>query len=212
MFNQSPMGTVRGIFPTPVYIAKRDLEFSPKEDTDIKDIIKEGMNKNQNNATSVNTYIFNSKLQEIKQFCEQQIKIYVKEIITPAEDLDFYITQSWLNINKPGEFHHGHAHANSIISGVFYVSTEEDDEISFEDPNVRIKDMIKITPKKFQIWNCSIWNLSVNTNELILFPSWLNHMVLPNEKATTNRISISFNTYTRGTLGKREELSELILK
>ena len=210
MFNQSPMGTLHGIFPTPVYIAKRDLEFSPKEDTDIKDIIKEGMNKNQNNATSVNTYIFNSKLQEIKQFCEQQIKIYVKEIITPAEDLDFYITQSWLNITKPGESHHDHFHPNSIISGVFYISVERGDEIIFE--NLKAKELIEYGKKEYNIWNSSTWFFPVNNNELILFPSWLTHMVEVNEKATTDRISLSFNTFVRGSLGRRNKLTELIVE
>jgi hypothetical protein len=36
--------------------------------------------------------------------------------------------------------------------------------------------------------------------------------VAPNEKATKDRISISFNTFVRGTLGDNISLSELILK
>ena len=212
MKNQPWPQTMYGIFPCPVWVVKRDSNLSSKEDKDIEDIIKEGMKKPWGgNSTSNNTYIFNSKLKEIKQFCEQQIKIYAEEVINPKEDLDFYITQSWLNITNPGGFHHKHSHQNSIISGVFYISTEEDDKITFNDSD-KVKKLIAFEPKEYNIWNSSVWTFSVNTNELILFPSWLDHGVEVNEKATTDRISLSFNTFVRGNLGKPKELSGLILK
>ena len=75
-----------------------------------------------------------------------------------------------------------------------------------------LKELITFSPKVFNIWNSVTWFFPVNNNELILFPSWLVHKVDPNEKATTDRISISFNTFVRGTLGSRRGLSELILK
>ena len=204
--------TLHAIFPTSVYVVNRDSNLSSKEEMEIGKIIKEGMYRNTGNSTSNNAYIFYGKLGKIKQFCEQQIKIYVNETINPKEELDFYITQSWLNITKPGEYHHEHSHANSIISGVFYISTEEDDKFAVADPNFKIKDILKFEPKMFNMWNSNNWIFPVNNNELILFPSWLVHKVDPNEKATKDRISISFNTFVRGTLGNRGSLSELILK
>ena len=210
MTNQT--SEVHGIFPCPVYIAKRDTSLSPKEEKEIRKVVKEGMYRNVGNSTSDNSYIFNGKLKKIKQFCEQHIKIYVKEIISPKEELDFYITQSWLNITKPGEHHHAHSHQNSIISGVFYILTEEDDTIKFLDPNAKLKGLIKFEEKEYNLWNSTTWFFPSVTNELVLFPSWLDHKVDTNEKATTDRISISFNTFVRGTLGNRKELRELILK
>jgi len=210
MTEQTP--TIHGIFPCPVYITKRDTNLSPKEEKEIRKIIKEGMYRNHGNSTSNNSYIFNGKLKKIKQFCEQQLKIYVKKVIPPKEELDFYITQSWLNITKPGGFHHEHSHQNSIINGVFYISTEEDDKITFTDPNIKVKELIKFEQKEYNLWNSSIWSFPSVTNELMLFPSWLGHQVRVNEKGTTDRISISFNTFIRGTLGLRKDLTELILK
>ena len=211
MTNQSSM--LSGIFPCPVYIVKRDTNLSSKEEKEIGKIIEEGMQSNAGNSSSVNSYIFNGKLKNIKQFCEQQIKQYVEQVINPEEELDFHITQSWLNITKPGENHHSHFHSNSIISGVFYIFTEEDDKITFSDPNTKVKEIIKLEPRGYNVWNSSIWFFPVKNNELILFPSWLHHQVdVRNEKAITNRISISFNTFVRGTLGKRNNKTELILK
>mgnify|MGYP003152945830 CR=1 FL=1 len=210
MTNQT--AKVHNIFPTPVYIAKRDSDLIPREKKEIEKIIQEGMTRNEGNASSDNTYIFNGKLKKLKQFCNQQIKIYVEQVINPKEELDFYITQSWLNITKPGEFHHGHFHTNSIISGVFYISTEEDDNIAFADPNTQVKDFIVVGMREYNTWNSTNWFVPAITNELILFPSYLNHKVESNEKATTDRISISFNTFVRGNLGDRRALTELILK
>jgi len=209
---QPPQYGLSGLFPTPIYIEKRDSDLDSTEEIEIENIIKEGMRRNTGNSHTINSYIFDDKLKEIKQFCEQQIRTYVKDIINPKEELDFYITQSWLNITKPGEYHHKHTHQNSIISGVFYISTEGDDKITFSDPNAAAKEVIVFASKEFNIWNSSTWFFPINNNELILFPSWLSHQVKANEQATTNRISISFNTFVRGTLGDQNSKTELILK
>ena len=47
--------------------------------------------------------------------------------------------------------------------------------------------------------------------KLLVFPSWLKHGVEPNEKATTDRISIAFNVFAKGNFGERGSLNELIL-
>ena len=54
-------------------------------------------------------------------------------------------------------------------------------------------------------------SINVKKNMLLLFPSWLSHGVKPNEQQTKDVISISFNTFVRGTLGQRENLNRLIL-
>ena len=117
MTNHPPQIAI--LFPTPVYVAKSNSDLTSKEE--IEKIIQQGMKKNTRNSTSINSYIFNENLKELKQFCEQQLKLYVKDVICPKEELDIYITQSWINITKPDEFHHDHFHQNSLISGVFYV-------------------------------------------------------------------------------------------
>ena len=208
---ERPDPYINSIFSCPVYTTKRDSILTPEEERDIAKIVEEGVYKNIGNSTSNNNYIFDDKLKEIKQFCEQQLKIYVEQVIVPKEELDFYITQSWLNITKPGEYHQDHCHANSIISGVFYISTEEDDTITFSDPNYRIKGLIKFEPKEYNELNSSTWCFPVNNNLLLLFPSWFDHGVKINEKATTDRISISFNTFIIGTIGKEDSLNVLNL-
>ena len=199
------------LFPIPVYTIKRNSVLDSTEEKEIVDIIKEGMDRNTSNLSTTNKYIYNNKLKVIKQFCEKHIKNYVDEIINPEKELDLYITQSWLNVTKPHEFHHLHYHSNSIISGVFYIATVENDSLAFDDPNTKVKEMIKLEQKEFNMWNSSSWSIPVDNNKLVLFPSWLNHQVKLNPKATMDRISISFNTFVRGVLGSRDLSTELIL-
>jgi len=207
-----PTIDIYSLFPSAVSITKRDSDLNPREEKEIDKIIKNGMHRNVGNSVSNNSYIFNEYLKELKQFCEYHINVYVKETINPKDEIDFYITQSWLNITKPGESHHEHCHSNSIISGVFYISTGRGDKITFVDHFTPTKQLIFFEPKEFTTWNSSIWSFPSKTNELILFPSWVNHQVQVNEKATTDRISIAFNTFVKGSLGSEESYNELILK
>tara|TARA_R110002074_G_C12242245_1_gene639382 strand:+ start:60 stop:701 length:642 start_codon:yes stop_codon:yes gene_type:complete len=213
MINKSSWQETVGLFPTPVYTTERDLELTSKEKKEIKKIIAGGMRKSGGNIMSDDSYIFTNNLKKIKKFCDHHIQRYVEEIINPKGNLNFYITQSWLNVTPPGGFHHVHCHQNSILSGVFYVSTVEDDKIIFEDPNSKVKAASTwFQEVEFNIWNSTVWYIPVSNNKLILFPSWLSHRVDSNEKATTDRISISFNTFVTGKLGSKDGLTELILK
>ena len=75
------------------------------------------------------------------------------------------------------------------------------------------------TEHEYHIWLtlCEDNNVSMYpfhesfSNELLLFPSWMTHKVDVNEKATTDRISISFNTFVRGNMGNERAKTELIL-
>ena len=66
--------------------------------------------------------------------------------------------------------------------------------------------------KEINIWNSDTYFCSVTDATLLLFPSWVQHQVPPNAMATKDRISLSFNTFVRGTLGARESLTEVIIK
>ena len=201
------------IFPCPLYVTKRDSNSDSIEEKEIEDIIKEGLYKDGDlDHYTDNTYIFDTKLKNLKEFCEKHIKIYVKEILNPKQELDFYITQSWLNVVEPGGGIQPHRHSNSIISGAFYQTVEENDKICFHDPNDRrTKCMISIEPNEGNFFNTMGWFHPVKDNLLVLFPSWLEHSVEPNEKATKDRISISFNIFAKGIFGTKGRLDELIL-
>ena len=206
--------SIQGIFPCPIYAANRNLNLDSIEEIEIEDIIQKGLfqNKTLTDYHSNDSYLFDTKLKNLKKFCEQHIENYVEQVINPIQELDFYITQSLLNVVEPLGSIQRHWHANSIISGSFYISTEEDDRIVFTDPNKAVKGILKLDQKEYNVWNSQTWFFPVENNLLFLFPSWLEHEVAPNEKATTNRISLAFNVFAKGNFGRTMNLNELILQ
>jgi uncharacterized protein (TIGR02466 family) len=207
----TPDYQIEGLFPTPLYIAKRGSDLDSTEKKEIEDIIEEGMYLDSN-MTTHNTYIFNNKLKKLKQFCEMHIDNYVKQLLNHEEETNYYITQSWLSTTKPGEYHHTHYHSNSLISGTFYISTAEGDVITWIDSNKAYKHSHLNGETKFNIWNALELSLPVNNNQLFLFPSWMAHYVPINESARSEpRMTIAFNTFAKGRFGNAKMRNELIL-
>jgi uncharacterized protein (TIGR02466 family) len=198
-----------GLFPTPIYKSKLDRKLTKKELNFINKS-KLDVNKNEGNITSNDNYILNNKIfKNLKKEVELRIKDYFDNIIDPKNDISFYITQSWLNYTDKNQYHHKHRHPNSLVSGVFYINCDEKfDKITFYKKDSY--QTIEIEPKKWNLWNSRSWFLHVKTNDIILFPSSTEHMVETKEGDNT-RISLAFNVFIKGTVGKDKLLTELYL-
>lgn len=100
----------------------------------------------------------------------------------------------WININKFKDYNQYHTHPNSMFSGVYYIKIPENcGSIQFKHPcslgveNCWNKQIIESNP-----FNSCVWDLEPVENRLLIFPSWLEHQVLPN-LSREERISLSFN-------------------
>ena len=194
------------LFPTAVTY----FDFGSKlTDLELKFITEQETRNNDGNTTSINNNLFESaELAEVARFCEESVQQYFKEVYAPKHDVTPYITQSWANYTKKGQWHHKHEHPNSFISGVFYVQAQKDiDKIYFYKNGYQ---QIKLPTDNYNLYNSDSWWLGVETGQLILFPSHLTHMVQTVEKDKT-RISISFNTFLKGYIGNDLELTGLHL-
>jgi uncharacterized protein (TIGR02466 family) len=199
---------INGIFPTPIYISKLNRKLDKKELSFI-DKTKLDIYKNEGNTTSNDNYILNNKaFKTLKKDLDLKIKDYFQKVISPADSITPYITQSWLNYTETNQYHHKHAHPNSLVSGVFYINChEKHDKIKFFKEDYKT---IKPEIKDWNIWNSESWWFSVKTGDVILFPSSLTHMV-ENKEGTNTRISLAFNVFIKGTVGINKCLTELIL-
>ena len=199
---------INGIFPTPIYISKLNRKLTNKELLFI-DKNKLYSHNNEGNKTSNDNYILNHKyFKNLKTDLDLRIQDYFDKIISPANNITPYITQSWLNYTETNQFHHKHAHPNSLVSGVFYINCDDKfDKIKFFNDTYKT---IKPEIKTWNIWNSESWWFSVKTGDVILFPSSLTHMVETKE-GTNTRISLAFNVFIKGTVGNNKQLTELIL-
>ena len=150
----------------------------------------------------------------MRSFCEEHIANYVNKVICPKnKSLEFYITQSWLNVTKQNEHHVIHNHPNSIISGVYYFT--DNSTIIFNSPFAEsVSKTISIESEIYNSWNFAYYGNCTQTwnkGTLILFPSYLTHRV-PKNKSLDVRVSLSFNVFVRGELGTINNLTYLDLK
>ena len=192
------------LFPTAVTFFK----YNTITEKETKFITKQKTRGNQGNTTSIDTNILeNKEMKKLKQFIEKSLKEYFQNIYVPKNNVEPYITQSWCNYTKEGQFHHRHAHPNSFVSGVFYVQADKTkDKIYFYKEEYK---RIKVPAKEYNLFNSDSWWFETGTNDLVIFPSNLIHMV---EKVIgKERISLSFNTFLKGYIGEDIELTGLHL-
>ena len=203
---------ISGVFAEPV-VQIKFREPTKVEQNKYEELFVCECSDNTGNLRSVDSYIFrnNPELSEIHDFCVNSINEMVKEVYKPINQLEFYITQSWLNITNTGGFHHEHSHPNSLISGVFYISTVKDDRIHFNDGVEHNRFLQQFPTEDYQAFNSQMFWFNVKDQELAMFPSYLKHSVPKNETKQT-RVSLSFNTWVKGSLGSELNLTELIME
>ena len=200
---------IHSVFPIPIYttsmergLTKQELQFVNEQ--------KKHCFKNEGNINSKDSYILNRKeFKNIKKFLDKHCKDYLDKIICPKNNIEIYITQSWLNYTEANQYHHKHAHPNSVVSGVLYFdSDKKNDKILFSSN--KGYQQIKPEIKDFNLWNSETWFFPVETGNLFMFPSSTTHQV-ETKKGNNTRISLAFNTFYKGSVGSNDNLTELIL-
>ena len=202
---------IHSIFPIPIYTTKMDRGFTKQELNFVKEQ-KKYCDKNEGNINTKDNYILNRKqFKNIKKFLDKCCEDYLNRIICPKNNIKLYITQSWLNYTETNQYHHRHAHPNSIISGVLYFDSNiENDKILFTNGKGYEQIKPEIDDKKFNLWNSGTWFFPVETGNLFMFPSSTTHQV-ETKQGNNTRISLAFNTFYKGTVGSDSQLTELIL-
>jgi len=200
---------IQNLFPTPIYMSNINRPFTKQELQFVKEQKKNSI-KNKGNINTKDNYILNRKeFKNIKKFLDQCCKDYLKRIISPKNNIELHITQSWLNYTEENQYHHIHLHPNSVVSGVLYFDcNKNNDKIKFS--NSIGYQQIKPEINKYNIWNSETWWFPLETSQLIMFPSSTTHQV-ETKQGNNTRISLAFNTFYKGTIGSNNDLTELIL-
>ena len=193
------------IFPTPVGVMNK-IELSQEE---MDFILSQDLKRNVANMISIDQYILEQpKLKNLRNIITDCLDKYFAYVYKPNEAVSLKLTQSWINISFPGEQHHLHFHQNSLISGCLYLdAVEADHKIIFHKMSL---NPIYIHPQESNIFNSETWAYPVETGRLIFFPSSLHHSV-PENESEHSRVSLAFNAFPVGTLGKINEATELKL-
>src|SRR5215470_17737086 len=114
-----------------------------------------------------------------------EVEFYAREVCRVSKGIEFYVTNSWINVYRRGEQAGPHMHHNSLLSGVLYLkATEGGGDIVFHrdlQSLVPFPPALDVDMDSFNLYNCKSWGHKPKTNDICLFPSVLSHSVDPNE-------------------------------
>ena len=195
------------IFPTPIMHTELGRNFTERE-LIFFEKHSHLINRNVGNVVSSNSQILDEpEMEDLKKFVTNYLEEYIERVYNPKFSTEIFITQSWINWTKKGEYHHKHDHPNSLISGVFYLSADSSkDTITFWRAGYK---QLQIEPKVYDVFNSDSWWFKVKTGDMVMFPSSLTHSV--NEVVTENvRVSLAFNSFIRGEFGDKKLLTHYI--
>jgi uncharacterized protein (TIGR02466 family) len=197
---------INSIFPTPVMTAKLDRDFTEEEFNFFTSL---ELRENTYNRGSYNHRVLDHPVMGgLRQILQSYLEDFLTRVDNPGDKVSPYITQSWVNFTEKGQSHHLHSHPNSYYSGVLYIqASPEIDRIYFHRDQ---SYMLRMEPLEYNLFNSAAWFFPVETGKLFLFPSSLSHEVKKVENDQV-RISLSFNSFLRGSFGVEENLTYLHL-
>ena len=182
-------------FPTPIYIA--DIKHPTLNQELERDIISWSNRDKGMIRTNIKGWHSTTNMHELPQFKKLVNMLYdCQKTIYEQEyyESEPFLGNMWANINPPGGSNRAHIHPNSLWSGVYYVKAPQNSgQLKIEDPRsvaLMTRPKQKDVPKPDRLLREH--HYEPKTGRLIMFPSWLNHCVDPNN-SNDIRISVSFN-------------------
>ncbi len=199
---------IHKLFPIPVYRSKVNVDtltYHKLIGFEWEDSDRYGGEMITHKET-INRRILNlPQFANLKSQIQEHINKFAYEIIGAQRDHKWEITTSWVNKVEPGGYSANHWHSNSLISGVFYLNTDEKSgAIVFHKERMHHTlwgDTLCIDFEKDTEVNSTATGFLPANGDILLFPSILNHSVLVNE-STIDRYSLAFNVFPRGVFGQ----------
>lgn len=137
-------------------------------------------------------------LPDLENVITSQVAEFVK-ILTGLDTHSIHIDSSWINFGETGDQQYEHDHiGGSDISGVYYIHVPPDSgDIKFKNPITQFRYIEGHCVNAIPFWHRNSFtrpdtSYIPSDGELILFPSFLRHRVMPNRSEET-RITLAFN-------------------
>lgn len=126
----------------------------------------------------------------LKRFVYSSINEFLNELQVTPQYRMINVDESWLNYSKKGMYQEFHMHPEADISGVFYIAGDSNSgDIQFTTPSPT-HAYHGLTHRSSLLRPQATY--SPLPGRLLLFPSYLEHMVMAN-KNEEERISIALN-------------------
>tara|TARA_R110000823_G_C15802573_1_gene487338 strand:+ start:114 stop:716 length:603 start_codon:yes stop_codon:yes gene_type:complete len=181
----------------PILIKKSGYVLNPKEKKELG-LLKFQKNK-KNFISEENCILDNPDFSDLNNFFDQNIKIYLEEVLQIKDKPKR--TNSWATLNKTNSYHPIHAHPNVFLSVCFYPQVKSGDLMfCFEKSILQEGYFFNYTRTNPNPYNLHEFTFPLTSNDLIIFPGWIPHKSTPNN-SDVDRIMIGANYFLKGNLG-----------
>lgn len=200
------------IMPTALYKGKLSQPLTAKQRV-VLDYLKIHPNE-----LSKEMYLLDREgFESLKEEVYTHIRKYEKDVCGFRDHVSLSITESWYRETVPNNNHARHNHPNSLLSGCIYVQVPpqpSDAEIPNWDgqghgginlEHMESRGIFKNFNFEYDYketkYNAKRTFLPVETGDIILFPSYMDHFVSYNlSQENISRKIISFNTFIEGNI------------
>jgi len=194
---------IHNLWPIPVYQGQIGTK---NEWLDYAKSIDYERMESDNGDYSIDKFVLN-KIPDLKEKIFEHLNIYAHKHLKVKDEQKFFYLNSWIVRHSKNDFAHSHFHTNSLISGVYYLNKPKNsgDLIFKKDPIKSNLFSITVKPefKEYDYTNSDKTRVVINSGDVVLFPSHLEHSV--EENTTDNvRYSLAFNFFVKGKIGEKE--------
>jgi hypothetical protein len=149
------------------------------------------------------------ELHKVKTSITEKVNEFLYDVCQISNDVYLELSASWGVWLKGGDHSDPHSHANSIISGVWYLNTTENsgDFAVARDTGLFGNTFIFNTKSSNSI-NEYVKFFKPKIGDMYIFPSTLKHKITECFD-DTDRISIAFNFMVRGKIRSENAIFEL---
>lgn len=189
------------MFATPLYRANLGRAFTETELNLFRTALNDSVQSISNYSSRNKNVLAEPALAALRAVLQSHLDQYFKSVYNTSNSVSLKITQSWLTLSRRGESHHAHTHPNSVASGVLYINLAQNDGISFH----RNEDnqWHELIPAEENYFNAKRYFVSTSVGDIVIFPSQVRHGVREVQEQV-ERVSLSFNSFFAGELGKEE--------
>ncbi len=197
------------MFAVPVYRSSLNRAFTAAEMKFFQQELRNAVIAISNYSSKNKNVLKASQMKSIKAVIQQHLDNYFKIVFNTTNKVALKITQSWLTQTSKGQSHHTHTHPNSVVSGVLYINLGPQDGISFfRNEEAQWYELLNTEDNYY---NASRYFVQTAIGEIILFPSHIKHGV-HTVAENIERVSLSFNTFFSGEIGREEFSNALNIK
>lgn len=197
------------MFAVPLYKARLGRQFTADEMQFFQAQLKSPVQAISNFASQNKKILDEPAMHDIRAVLQSHLDQFFRITFNSSNKVALQITQSWLTRSQQGDSHHVHTHPNSVVSGVLYINLAPQDGITF----YRNVDNLwyELLRNEDSYYNAPSYFVQTSIGELILFPSNIRHGVRT-VSAPVDRVSLSFNTFFSGELGREEFSNQLSIR